>query len=90
MHKWELETIFNYNQEEATASIYTCDRSLITKLDKLAKKDPTIIEIRKDKYSKTYNLPKKYIKIQIPRQLSEKTKQELTERAKRNFGVNTK
>ena len=31
---YEQETIINYNEEEATASIYTHNRALIRKLDK--------------------------------------------------------
>lgn len=86
LSKYEQETIINYNQEEKTATIYTCDRSLISKLNKLSKKDSTIIETNRDEYSRTYILPKKYISVKIPRQLSEEQRQKLAERAKLNFG----
>ena len=37
---YEQETIINYNEEEATASIYTHNRALIRKLDKFAQERP--------------------------------------------------
>lgn len=86
LSKYEQETIINYNQEEKTATIYTCDRSLISKLNKLSEKDSTIIETNGDEYSRTYTLPKKYISVKIPRQLSEEQRHKLAERAKLNFG----
>ena len=36
--KYEMETIYNYNQEEPLASCYTMDKSLIRRLDALAQK----------------------------------------------------
>ena len=36
--KYEMETIYNYNQEEPLASCYTMDRALIRRLDALAEK----------------------------------------------------
>lgn len=88
--KYEQETIINYNQAENVASIYTCDRSLMNELDKLRQKDTAIIEVNRNDYSCTYSLPKKYIKIKIPRQLSKEQRQELSERAKLNFGGKSK
>lgn len=86
LSRYEQETTISYNNEEKTAIIYTCDKSLIRKLDEMARKDSTIIETTRDEYSKTYELPKRYIKVKIPRQLSEEQRQKLAERAKRNFG----
>lgn len=39
---YEQETIINYNEEEATASIYTHNRALIRKLDKFAQEAPGV------------------------------------------------
>lgn len=86
LSRYEQETTISYNNEEKTAIIYTCDKSLIRKLDEMARKDSTIIETTRDEYSKTHELPKRYIKVKIPRQLSEEQRQKLAERAKRNFG----
>ena len=84
--KYEQETIFSYNQEENFAIIDTCDKKLIRKLDKLCEKQPIITVENQNQHGKTYKLPKKWIKISTPRQLSEKTRKELAQRAKSNFG----
>ena len=44
--KYEQETIFNYNQEEKTASCYTCDPALIRKLDRLIENGEAITVTR--------------------------------------------
>lgn len=88
MTRYEQETIINYNQKETTAQIYTCDISLIRKLDKLCKVFPTITVAKSDNYGKAYILPKKWIKVKPPRQLSDEKRSELAERAKRNFKRN--
>lgn len=46
--KYEMETIYNYNQEEPLASCYTMDRALIRRLDALAEKHKEITLIRKE------------------------------------------
>lgn len=83
--KYEQETIFSYNQEEDFAIVDTCDKKLIRKLDKLCEKLSTITVENQNRDGKIYKLPKKWIKISTPRQLSEKTRKELAERAKSNF-----
>jgi hypothetical protein len=87
----EQETTINYNNGEKIASIYTCDKGLILKLDRLMKKNKDIRIDTKDSLSKTYTLPKTMIKIHIPKVLSEEQKEILRERAKKNgFGRKTK
>lgn len=44
--KYEMETIYNYNQEEPLASCYTMDRALIRRLDALAEKHKEITLLR--------------------------------------------
>lgn len=80
--KYEQETIFNYNQEEKTASCYTHDPALIRKLDKLAENDEAIIVIREGDGWKEYNLPKKYLKVRPPRKLSDEQREEMANRMK--------
>lgn len=86
LSRYEQETVITYNNEEKTANIWTCDKALINKLNKLIEKDTAITEIKRNEYSRTYKLPKRYINIKIHRQLSEEQRQKLAERAKRNFG----
>ena len=44
--KYEMETIYNYNQEEPLASCYTMDKALIRRLDALAEKHKEITLLR--------------------------------------------
>lgn len=84
--KYEQETIINYNQEEKLASCYTMDPSLIRKLDKMCEMSSEITEVKSADGSKTYTFPKKWLRVKMPRQLSEETREKLAKRAKANFG----
>lgn len=83
--KYEKETIINFNQDEDNASIYTCDEAWIRAMDKLVAKDPRVILDTKDKYSKTYLIPKRAVKVRLSRVLSDGKRKELVFRAKKNF-----
>ena len=83
--KYEQETLISYNQEEDAAIIDTCDKKMIRKREKMCDKLSTITVENQNQHGKIYKLPKKWIKISTPRQLSEKTRKELAERAKSNF-----
>ena len=81
LNKYEQETIVNYTNGEKTASIYTADPVVIRKLDKLVEKYPeTYKVIAQDKYSKTYECPKKMVSFRPPRILTDEQKAELRER----------
>lgn len=80
--KYEQETIINYNQEEDMAQIYTCDKNLIRKIDAHIEKNHVNYCIRRDKESATYSLPKKFVKVAFPRQLSEEQRKKLVLRMK--------
>ena len=84
--KSELETTINYNQDDKTATCYTCDMALIRRLDKLCDVSSEIAVSKTDDYSKTYIFPKKWVKIKKPRELSDEKRAELAERARKNFG----
>lgn len=73
----ERETIYNFNEEEKTATIYTCNKSLIRKMDGLCKNYPNDCKIEnQDEHSKTFIVPKKWIKPpRPPRQISEEQKE---------------
>lgn len=83
--KYGKETIINFNQDEVNASIYTCDEAWIRMLDKLVASDYRVSLDTKDKYSKTYIIPKSAIKVRMSRQLSDEKRKELILRAKHNF-----
>ena len=74
---WEQETIFNFNEDEKHASVYTYQPSLIKRLDGFCKKFPDTFKcVKEDWYgkhlSKTYEFPKKHILITSPKVRSEK------------------
>ena len=82
---YEMETTINYNQKDKTASIYTCDKGLMTKLENLRKKDKRIVLDVEDELSKTYIVPKSAIKVRMPAILSDEKRTELKLRALKNF-----
>lgn len=82
----EKETIILFNEADSQAKVYTCNKSMMRQLDELCKNSVEITEVLKDEHSKTYLLPKKWIKVRKPRQLSVEKRTELALRAKRNFG----
>ena len=79
---YERETIFNYNQEEKTASCYTHDSALIRKLDRLCLSNEAITVCREGEGWKEYNFPKSWLKVRPPRQLSDEKRAELANRMK--------
>ena len=82
----EQETIVNWNNSEKLASVYICDPSMIRKMDALVKKDKRVTVESEDKYSKTYIVPKGWVKIILPRKLSKKRIEQLKVQAKTLLG----
>jgi hypothetical protein len=77
LNNYEKETIILWNEAEKTAEVYTCSKSMMRKMDELAEKSPTVQRTEETEYSKTYILPKKYVKVVLPRQLSDETKRKM-------------
>lgn len=92
LSRYEMETIINYNQEEDTAHIYTYDPVLIRRMDKIVQtlklsQNPSIvIESNERNGGRGYTIPKKWVSVKMPRLYSEEKRQELSLRAKKNFG----
>lgn len=85
---YEQETIINFNEEEKTAAVYTYNKAIIKMLDKLSLDYPNMFKlIRIDKYgkhiSKSYEIPKKYVKIKKPKILSDAQKILAMDKAKK-------
>ena len=70
LSNYERETIINYNNEDDTATVYTHHKALINKLNKLVGSNDNISVVRQDEESATYIVPKKWIKVQPPRQMN--------------------
>jgi len=76
----ERETLISFNDGNSTASVYTCDKKLIKQLDKFCKKRPDLYDLsEKDGCFKSYGFPKKLITFRVPRVLSRKQKERLSE-----------
>ena len=78
---YERETIINYNMADCEATVYTHDKKLITRLEKLAAKYPEEFRLKDRSLhgDVTYIFPKKYITIREP--YSEARRQAARERA---------
>lgn len=79
----EQETIINYNQAGDTASVYTYNPTLIRKLDRLAEEYDCVIKESGTGASRSYIIPKKWVKINPPRKMSDENKQKAAERLKK-------
>ncbi len=81
--KEEQETVILYNNGESTATVYTCNRSLMIKLDRICGQCPDTCRLKtQDEYSKTYIIPKKLITIRTPNIYTDMQKQKMRERGK--------
>lgn len=70
LSNYERETIINFNEGDQVASVYTHNRRLQNKLNKLVGTNPDIKIECKDEESVTYMVPKKWIKVSPPRQVN--------------------
>lgn len=86
--RYEQETVITYNEEEKDAQIFTCHQRLIKKLKGLIGKRNDFKLVREDDYGCTFIVPKKWIKANPSRILSEEQKKILSERAKSHFKLN--
>ena len=69
--KYEMETIVNYNAGEQTATVYTRDKAVMRKLDKLVADFPDIYKLIDQKsIDKTYSMPKLYVSYRKLRNIS--------------------
>jgi len=89
--RYEQETIINFNDEEKMASVYTHNKALTRKLDKLAQERPEECRlIRLTDRAGEYTIPKKWVKVSPPRKVSEQQREQMRERMKnRRFAPET-
>lgn len=85
----EQETIIRFDEAEATASVYTYNGALKRKLSGLCATRPTEARQIKDdgRGGLTFEVPKRWIKINASRILTEEQKKERAERARAVFGA---
>lgn len=74
----ERETIILFNEAEPDAQVYTCNGRIRRKLEELAEKGIEGVSfVKADDYSVTYTVPKKLVKISVPRQVSKEQREQL-------------
>ena len=70
--------MINLNADEDTAMLYSANPAWIQKMDKLMQEFPEVFILkRQTEISKTYELPKKLVRIGKPRELSPAQKENL-------------
>lgn len=79
----EKETIILYDEEGSEARVLTYHKALINRIERIRANDARIAIVREGDGWKEYSLPKKAIKVQMPREFSEEERAKLAERAKR-------
>ena len=81
----EQETIINFNEAESTATVYTHNGALVRKLEGLADQRPD--EVKRGRVfpdgGREYTIPKRWVKINASRILSEEQKADIAARFKR-------
>ncbi len=79
--KYEMETIVNYCAGGQTATVYTRDRAVMRKLDRLVADYPDIYRLtRQTDIDKTYFMPKAYVNYRKPRTVSDKQREQARRR----------
>jgi hypothetical protein len=81
----EQETVIIWNNAESTASIDTCDAKLIRRLEKIVAENQQCLLLREDTHGKVYKIPKVWVKVRTPRQLSEELRSKMIQMAKDNL-----
>ena len=75
----EIETVISYNNAGKVATIYTCNPTKIKQLDKLCKTGQYVC-VKKDEWSKTYEVDKKQIRFATKRTMTEEQRQKASDR----------
>lgn len=83
--KIEKETIILYNEAEPTADIFTYNKALIKKLETLCAERPEEVKntVTNSDGSKSFIVPKKYVKIIATRKYSDSYREKMAEMARR-------
>ena len=88
--KYEMETVVNYNAGEQTATIYTKDKSVMHRLDRLVADYPDSYKLlSQTDIDKTYFMPKSFVTYRKPRTASNEQREQARQRmAKLNSADN--
>ena len=70
--------MINFNADDDMATVYSANPAWIRKMDKLCREFPDVFYAKRwAENSKTYEVPKKYIRIGKPRELSSAQRENL-------------
>jgi len=76
--RYEQEVVINFNADEDTATLYSANPAWIRKMDALVQEFPDVFILkRQTEISKTYELPKKLVRIGKPRKVSQAQRENL-------------
>ena len=85
----ERETIICFNEQSSTARVFTYNRKMSNYLREQASDPQTSCRLLEDNLNGglTFEVPKKWVKVRRPRQISEEQRAEMAARAReRGFG----
>ena len=82
---YERETIINWNQGDTNANVFTYDKSLMRKIDKIRSNNKAVTLLREGNGFREYSLPKTMLTIKEQRKYSEETLEKLRMQAKERF-----
>ena len=81
LSRCEQEVVINFNVTEQTASVYCADPKYIRLMDRLVAEYPEVYKVTAGTdVSKTYSMPKAYLKIGKPRRVSAENVERARER----------
>ena len=79
-----METVVNYNAGEQTATVYTRDKSVMRRLDRLVADYPDRYKLlSQTEIDKIYSMPKSYVTYRKPRTVSDTQREQARQRMAR-------
>ncbi len=77
LSRYEMETVVNYNAGEDTATVYTADKAVMRRLDKLVVEYPEQYKLEKETaLARWYSMPKSFVTYRKPRKLTDEQREQ--------------
>ncbi len=80
LSKYETETVIRFNDEDGSAIVYTCHRRVMTAMEKRGVMPAKEHKHNGRVFAREYLVPKEWIKINPPRKVSDKQREEMRRR----------
>ena len=81
----ERETIIVFNDGEPTATVETCNQKWKNKMRAICSKNADCCLTFADAHCERYSVPKRWVKVQTPRQYTEEQRRKMQQTAKDRF-----